>query len=221
MFQQAVARTEILPTNDPLALRRAADLLRRGGLVAFPTDTVYGVGALVSDPRAIAKLYEVKERGVEKAIPILLGDPGELSQVAVGVSEMALRLAARFWPGPLTLVLPKQPALPEQISSQPTIGVRMPAHKDALALMHRTGPLAVTSANLSGGANSLTAEQVMEQLGGRIPLILDGGRTPGGSPSTVVDCTRPEPYILRQGPVSLAEIMEVWAAADPKGSGEE
>lgn len=203
-----MTETVVLPANDPASIRRAVEILGQGGLVAFPTDTVYGVGALVSKPQAIAQLYVVKGRGGEKAIPILLSDVAQLSQVAFEVSEMARRLAARFWPGPLTLVLPKRPSLPEVISSQPTIGVRMPDHPIALALMRQTGPLAVTSANLSGGENAVSALQVLGQLGGRIPLILDGGQTPGGSPSTVVDCTAMGPRILRSGPISLQQILD-------------
>ncbi len=207
--------TEILPASDPAALRQAMEILRRGDLVAFPTDTVYGVGALVGDAPAISRLYLVKGRGSEKAIPILLGDPAELDQVAIGVNEMARRLAARFWPGPLTLVVPKLPSLPAELSAQPTVGVRMPDHPVALALMRQTGPLAVTSANLSGAANAVTAQQVLEQLGGRIPLILDGGKTPGGRPSTVVDCTGLEPRILRAGPISLQEIRKTLSQGRP------
>ena len=203
-----MTETAILPADVTASARRAVEILGQGGLVAFPTDTVYGVGALVSKPQAIAQLYVVKGRSGEKAIPILLGDLAQLRLVALEVSETARRLAAHFWPGPLTLVLPKQPWLPGEISSQSTIGVRMPDHPIALALMSQTGPLAVTSANLSGGENSVTALQVLEQLGGRIPLILDGGQTPGGSPSTVVDCTAVEPRILRPGPVSLEQILE-------------
>jgi L-threonylcarbamoyladenylate synthase len=121
---------------------------------------------------------------------------------------MARRLAGRFWPGPLTLVVPKRPSLPEQVSSGSTVGVRMPDHPVTLALMRQTGPLAVTSANRSGSASSVSAQEVLAQLGGRIPLILDGGQAPGGSSSTVVDCTGPEPKILRPGPISLDEILE-------------
>ena len=204
-----MSHTETLPADDPAALPRAVELLKQGELVAFPTDTVYGVGALVDNSQAIAQLYAVKGRTEEKAIPILLSDPAQLELVTLDASEMALRLARRFWPGALTLVLPKHPSLPEEISTQPTVGVRMPDHPVALGLMRLSGPLAVTSANLSGGANAVTAQEVLEQLGGRIPLILDGGQTPGGSPSTVVDCTGAEPRILRQGPISLKEIYKV------------
>jgi len=206
--EKSSMETTLLTTNDPESIRQAAKLLSSSGLVAFPTDTVYGVGALVSDAQAIAQLYVVKGRGSEKAIPVLLSDPGELDQIAAEVNDVAQRLAARFWPGPLTLVLPKQASLPEELSAQPSVGVRMPDHPVALALMRLSGPLAVTSANISGSASPVTAQEVLEQLGGRIPLILDGGRTPGGISSTVVDCTSGEPRILRQGPISLREILK-------------
>jgi L-threonylcarbamoyladenylate synthase len=210
----------ILPIDDPIAIPTALEILRDGGLVAFPTDTVYGVGALPRHPQAIARLYEVKGRSQEKAIPILLGEAAEMDQIAVSVSEMAYRLARHFWPGPLTLVVPKHASLPEEISSTSTVGVRMPDHPATLALLHQTGPLAVTSANLSGNPSCVTARQVLEQIGGRFPLLLDGGRAPGGISSTVVDCTGLQPRILRQGPISLAEIEEVLGSKDPRESGE-
>jgi len=201
-----MAETLILPADDPVAIPTALEILREGGLVAFPTDTVYGVGALPRHPQAIARLYEVKGRSQEKAIPILLSEAAGMEQVAVNVGVMAYTLAAAFWPGPLTLVVPKHPSLPEEISSTPTVGVRMPDHPVALALLRQAGPLAVTSANLSGNPSCVTARQVLEQIGGRLPLLLDGGRTPGGVSSTVVDCTGLQPRILRQGPVSLEDI---------------
>ncbi|HLA98582.1 MAG TPA: L-threonylcarbamoyladenylate synthase [Anaerolineales bacterium] len=202
-------QTRLIPADQPEAIPAAIQALKRGELVAFPTDTVYGVGALVHDTDSIAQLYQVKERGAEKAIPVLLGDPGDLAQVALEVGSLALRLAGRFWPGALTLVVPRHPALPEIISPYPTIGVRMPDHPVALRLLRAAGPLAVTSANLSGARSATTAEEVMSQLAGRIALILDGGRTPGGQPSTVVDCTGPDPEILRPGPVTLEQILAV------------
>jgi len=198
----------VLPSTDPQALRLALEALQGGGLVAFPTDTVYGLGALVQIPESIQALYTVKGREVAKAIPLLLGDPEEMRRVALAVSPMARRLAERFWPGPLTLVLPKHPSLPAELSSQATIGVRMPDHPVALALLRVTGPLAVTSANRSGEASAVTAQEVVEQLGGRIGLVLDGGQTPGGVSSTVVDCSGDTPVILRQGPISLEELQQ-------------
>jgi L-threonylcarbamoyladenylate synthase len=195
----------LLPTSDPTAIPRALDVLAGGGLVVFPTDTVYGLGARVNDPQAIRRLYEAKGRALEKAIPVLVGDTAHVSQAAQ-MNAMGQRLAERFWPGALTLVTRKQPWLPSQLSALPTIGVRMPAHPAALALLRAAGPLAVTSANLSGGENAVTAAQAQEQLAGRVELILDGGRAPGGQPSTVVDCTGDRPVILRAGPVNLEQL---------------
>jgi len=199
--------TLILSVDHPNALAQALQILRAGGLVAFPTDTVYGVGALVFDAAAIEKIYAAKGRSTEKAVPILLGDAADLEKVTAQVSEMALRLAARFWPGPLTLVVPRHASIPDVLSPLPTVGVRVPDHPVARALLRAAGPMAVTSANLSGQASPCTVEEVYAQLGGRIPLILDGGQTPGGAPSTVVNCLGAEPQILREGSITLAQIQ--------------
>jgi L-threonylcarbamoyladenylate synthase len=198
--------TERLSVNDPQALPRAVETLQAGGLVAFPTDTVYGLGALSRDDRAIRSLFEVKGRGSEKAIPILLGSSDDLPQVALDPPEMALVLAKRFWPGALTLIVAQRPGLPASLSPDETIGVRVPDHDFALSLLRLAGPLATTSANPSGAESPLTPEQVMLGIGGRFDLLLDGGATPGGRPSTVVDCTGSSPRILRPGPISLDEI---------------
>jgi len=202
-------KTQIIPISEPLAYSIAQDLLEVGELVAFPTDTVYGVGAPVFNKQGIGNLYLAKLRDASKAIPILLGDPAELEQVAAGMSDTVMKLAQHFWPGPLTLVMPRRPDLPDELSPYATIGVRMPDHPVALTLLKMIGPMAVTSANLSGQMNTCTAQEVMAQLGGRIAMILDGGRTPGGKPSTVVDCSGAEPVILRVGPISLADIEKV------------
>jgi len=199
-------KTELLLAHDPGALARALAILQDGGLVAFPTDTVYGVGALAFNGAAVGSIYTAKDRPVEKAIPVLVGDPADLAKAALAVPDFAARLAARFWPGPLTLVVPKHPDLPETVSSTDTVGVRVPDHAVARALLSAAGPMAVTSANISGQPSPSTAQEVFAQLGGRIALIIDGGKTPGGIPSTVVDCTGTEPVILRAGPVSQAEI---------------
>ncbi|MEW6028599.1 MAG: L-threonylcarbamoyladenylate synthase [Chloroflexota bacterium] len=199
-------KTEILQATDPRAVPLALEILRGGGLVAFPTDTVYGLGALAHDGEAIGSIYVAKERPPEKAIPILIWDAEDLEKVAMDVPEMARRLAARFWPGPLTLVVPKRADLPEAVSATATVGVRMPDHPAARTLLRAAGPMAVTSANRSGGENARRAEEVLAQLNGRIPLVLDGGETPGGVASTVVDCTGAEPVILREGPVTLEQI---------------
>ena len=199
-------KTEIIPASE---IQTALQILQSGGIVAFPTDTVYGLGALAFNNTAIESIYTAKDRPIEKAIPILIGDLGGLDQVADEIPDMALRFANRFWPGPLTCVVPKKPILPPAVSATPTVAVRIPDHPDARALLRGAGAMAVTSANISGGVSPSTAQEVYNQLKGRIPLILDGGKTPGGVPSTLVDCTGEKPIILREGPISLSELMAV------------
>jgi L-threonylcarbamoyladenylate synthase len=201
--------TKLISAQDPQAIPLALDILRAGGLVAFPTDTVYGVGSLAFDQEAIESIYIAKDRPLEKAIPILIGDVDALEQVAVDIPALARRLASRFWPGPLTIILPKRGELPAAVSATSTVGVRVPDHPVARALLRAAGPMAVTSANISGQESPRTAGEVMAQLGGRIPLVLDGGESPGGVSSTVVDVTRGEPVILRAGPVTLEQIKAV------------
>jgi len=201
--------TIIIPVEDPLALPRALKVLKSGGLVAFPTDTVYGLGALAFDRMAVESIYTAKDRPVEKAIPVLIGDMDDLAKVAISLPEIALKLAAHFWPGPLTLVIPKNPELSDTVSAGPTVGVRMPDHPVARSLLRIAGPMAVTSANLSGQPSPTTAADVFSQLGKRIALILDGGITLGGVPSTVVDCTSGEPQIIRPGPIPKGEILAI------------
>jgi L-threonylcarbamoyladenylate synthase len=200
-------KTEILSAKSPQAIPAALDVLRTGGLVAFPTDTVYGVGALVFDEKAVESIYTAKERPVEKAIPVLVGKTEDLSQVAEEIPVFAARLIARFWPGPLTVLVPKKPSLPVVVSTSSTVGVRLPDHELARNLLQMAGPLAVTSANISSQPSPTTAEEVYEQLGSRIALIIDGGRTPGGVPSTLVDCTGEEIQILRAGPISKEQLL--------------
>ena len=151
------------------------------------------------DGPTVLKLYVAKERPPEKAIPILIADIIDLNQVAIDVPPIAYRLMEAFWPGALTLVVPKQPHIPIEVSTTNTVAVRMPDLDLARELMRFTGPLAVTSANRSAGPNPRTAQEVLDQLEGRIDAIVDGGQTPGGVPSTVVDCTQAAPIILRDG----------------------
>jgi L-threonylcarbamoyladenylate synthase len=197
-------KTEIVPATE---IGQALHILQTGGIVAFPTDTVYGLGSLAFDNAAIESIYIAKDRPLEKAIPILIADLNDLEKVADDIPDMALRFASRFWPGPLTCVVPKKPILPPAVSATQTIAVRIPDHIDARALLRAAGPMAVTSANISGQPSPSTAQEVYDQLKGRIPLILDGGKTPGGLPSTLVDCTGDGPVILREGPISLSELM--------------
>ena len=200
-------KTEIHSAKSQQAIPTALDILRAGGLVAFPTDTVYGVGALVFDEKAVESIYTAKERPVEKAIPVLVGDTEDLSQVAEEIPLFAARLIARFWPGPLTVLVPKKDSLPIVVSASSTVGVRVPDHEVARAVLRLAGPMAVTSANISSQPSPTTAEEVMAQLGGRIAMIIDGGKTPGGIPSTLVDCTADEIQILREGPISKEQLL--------------
>ncbi len=201
--------TEIMRADQAHSLERAAELLRAGQLVAFPTDTVYGVGALAFNAASVAAIYVAKQRPPEKAIPILVADEADLLRVTASVPDAAHRLIAHFWPGGLTLVLPKRPDVPEIVSADMTLAVRIPNLNLARALMRLTGPLAATSANRSGQPSPITASDVMLQLGGRIAAVLDGGPCLGGTPSTVVDCVSSPARVVRQGAVSLADLRRV------------
>ena len=197
-------KTEIISAAQ---IQQALTVLKNGGIIAFPTDTVYGLGALAFDNAAIESIYVAKDRPIEKAIPVLIGDLSDLDKVAANIPNMAFRFAARFWPGPLTCIIPKKQTLPPAVSATSTVAVRIPNHPNALSLLRAVGPMAVTSANISGQPSPSTAEEVYTQLNGRIPLILDGGKTPGGVPSTLVDCSGNEPIILREGPITLQELF--------------
>ncbi len=200
-------QTRVLPANGPDAVVETVELLRAGYVVAFPTDTVYGVGASMFIERAVASLYEVKGRPLDKFIPLLLSGSRDLPQIAQPVPDLAWRLAERFWPGALTLVVPKGSTVPDIVSSGAGVAVRVPAHPLAPALVRQLGaPLATTSANLSGRASPVTAEDVLAQLNGRVPLILDGGLCKGGFPSTVLDLTQSPPRILREGAIPADEL---------------
>ncbi len=200
--------TQVLKADEHGAIDRALEVLKSGGLVAFPTDTVYGVGALAFDDTAVRSIYVAKGRDPEKAIPVLLGEAAALRLITDDVPPMARRLAQVFWPGAITLVVQKNARVPESVSSSATVGVRVPDHAVARRLLDAAGPMAVTSANASGRASPSTAGEVMAQLQGRVPLILDGGQTPGGIPSTLVDCTGSTPVVLRAGPISMQEILD-------------
>jgi len=199
-------KTDIISAASSESIPRALEILRAGGLVAFPTDTVYGVGSLAFDGKAVECIYKAKERPVEKAIPVLIGDTDDLDRVAIDIPNLARRLASRFWPGALTILVPKKPSLPEAVSATPAVGVRVPDHNNARALLRAAGPMAVTSANVSSQTSPTTAEEVFAQLGGHIELIIDGGKTPGGLPSTLVDCTGHEIRVLRHGPITEEEL---------------
>lgn len=199
--------TEWIDAQDPAAPARAAEVIRAGGLVILPTDTVYGVAADLWQPNAVAALYRVKQRPPDRAIPILLSDADRIDQVAASVPEPARRLAAAFWPGPLTVILPKRSDIPDIVSSLPTVGVRIPDHDAARAAIRACGgALAVTSANRSDAGATLTAEAAAAALGEGVALVLDGGRCPGGTASTVADVSGGGLVVLREGPISAAAL---------------
>lgn len=188
-------KTRVLKAEDAGAVEEAAAALTRGEVVAFPTDTVYGVAAGHGN---IDALFKAKDRPKEKRIPVLLSDASHLETSAI-VTPAARALAQRYWPGPLTIVL----TAPRRGS----IAFRVPNNDVARRLIAASGGgLPVTSANMSGRPDATTAEEVVAQLGGRIALVLDGGRTPGGVPSTVVDCSGPEVRVLREGAIPASEI---------------
>ena len=198
-------------TPSPETIARAVEVLKAGGVVAFPTDTVYGLGCLAFMPSSIESLYDIKGREQTKAIAVLISRPSDLLLVADQPGVSALKLAKAFWPGPLTIVVPRNPKVPEALSHTVTIGVRVPDHEVARQLLAAAGPMAVSSANVSGQPNTLTAAQVLAQLGGRFDLLIDGGQTPGDTPSTVVDMTAAAPMVLREGPITEAQIREALA----------
>ncbi len=200
--------TQVIAAGSPSAIEQAARVLREGGLVAFPTDTVYGLGAHAFLPEAVEKIFVVKGRAAEKALPILLGDKQDLPLVAERFPPTLEKLAEKFWPGGLTIVLQKSPNVPDVVTGGgQTIAVRIPNHPVALALIRATGaPLATTSANRSGRVSPKTAEEVRAELGGLIDVILDGGRVPGGVESTVLDLTRDVPLVLRKGAVPVGDL---------------
>lgn len=199
-------KTLLLPTSHPQAIARALEILAAGGLVAFPTDTVYGVAARVDHAGGIERLYQAKARAANKAVAVLIAEIEQVALLTPHFTPSARRLAEVFWPGALTLVVPKRDTLPQNLSALPTVGVRMPDHDFAREIMRRAGPLATSSANISGEANTTTAQQVLEQLDGRVELVLDGGAAPGGVPSTVVDCTQDPPAVLRHGAITADAI---------------
>lgn len=196
---------------DPEALRPAAALIREGGIVAFPTETVYGLGADATNASAVNRVFAAKGRPADNPLIVHVASPEDVTKVVASVPAVAQKLMERFWPGPLTLVLPRRPEIPDNVTcGLATVGVRMPRHPVALALIREAGvPLAAPSANLSGRPSPTTAEHVVEDLRGRVDLIIDGGETGVGLESTVIDLTIDPPVLLRPGGVTVEQLMSV------------
>ncbi|MCG8151805.1 threonylcarbamoyl-AMP synthase [Pimelobacter simplex] len=194
------------------ALDAASRAVRRGRLVVLPTDTVYGVGADAFDPDAVARLLGAKGRGREMPPPVLVGTKGTLEALAARVPAYVAPLVEAFWPGALTLVLHQQPSLQWDLGeTRGTVAVRMPDHELARALLDRTGPLAVSSANLSGQPAALDADEAIDMLGEAVAVVIDGGTSPGGVASTIIDATTEQPRLLRLGAIGVAELDAVLA----------
>jgi L-threonylcarbamoyladenylate synthase len=201
--------TRTLAVEEGIA--EAVAVVARGGVVAFPTDTVYGVGVSAENSEALRRLYALKARDRGKPIPLLLSDIERLRDVSENASALAWRLAEAFYPGALTLIVPLSRRFPKELNGGAgTVGVRVPAHPAALRLIDGCGGfLAVTSANRSGEPPATTADAARDAFGDGLDLILDGGRTPGAIPSTVVDTTTAPPRVLRFGAVSQARLDAV------------
>ena len=201
----------VLSADHPEALRLAAEIIRTGGLVAFPTETVYGLGCDALNPEAAAKIFEAKQRPRFDPLIVHLADRSMLGAVAHSVSPTAHRLMDVFWPGPLTLVLPKQPDVPDLVTAGlPTVAVRMPDHPVAQALIRESKtPIAAPSANPFGYVSPTTAQHVYDGLRDKVDLILDGGPCSVGVESTIVSLAGAVPQLLRPGSLSLEEIQTV------------
>ncbi len=204
--------TEVLLATEAGAVRRAAEALADGDIVAVPTDTVYGLAVDPTQPKAVARLFALKGRPDDVPLPILVAGPEQVELVAGELEPAATVLAARFWPGPLTLVVPRRPEFSVDLGGPPaarqTVGIRRPDHAVMVALCEILGPLAVTSANLHGSTPATTAAQVLQVFSDldQPAVILDGG-TCAGTPSTVVECRGPASRCLREGALQWDEVQ--------------
>ncbi len=192
-------------------IARAVRILKKGGVVAFPTDTLYGLGANAFDEDAVLKIFEIKSRPRNLALTLLLADIAQIKTVSDDIPKLAWELAERYMPGALTIVVKKSTAVSDMISGgRDTVAVRVPNHHVPLALISGLGaPITGTSANLSGAADPATAEEVQKQLGSRVDMIIDGGRCPIGVSSTILDLTTDPPTILREGAIKRDELARV------------
>lgn len=201
--------------DDAAGREMAVGVLRGGGVVALPTDTVYGIAVALETPGGIERLFHVKQRPPDRAVMLLLDDASQAAAAGI-VTPAAAVLAATCWPGGLTVVVPQRPDVPWPpvlTGGAATIGLRVPAHDAPRTLARGVGPLPTTSANVSGRPEAADARAILEQLGDAIDLVLDGGPAPGGPASTVVDCTGERATILRVGAVSSNRVASILDAA--------
>lgn len=202
------SQTQLLPADLPDAITQAAAEARAGHLIVIPTDTLYGLAGDAFNPAAIRAIYAAKRRDNAKAIPVLLADSTDLPRVARFVPPVAQTFINQYWPGPLTILLPKHPALPAEISHNDAIAVRIPDNPVARDIIRAAGgALAVTSANLSGQQPAETAVDALNQLAGWVTAVIDDGPSPHSVASTILDCTGHELKILREGPISAQSLL--------------
>jgi tRNA threonylcarbamoyl adenosine modification protein (Sua5/YciO/YrdC/YwlC family) len=200
----------VVPESRAAGLAAAAGAVRAGQLVVLPTDTLYGLGCDAFSSAAVQGLLDAKGRGRDMPVPVLVGSWSTVDGLVLGVSPEARRLIEAFWPGGLSIVLRHAPSLAWDLGdTRGTVMLRMPLHPVALELLREVGPMAVSSANRSGQPPATTAAQARDQLGERVPVLLDGGPAGAAVPSTVVDLTADDPVVLREGAVSVAQIGEV------------
>ncbi len=198
------------PVTRAESLERAAEAVREGKVVVLPTDTVYGVGADAFDVVAVAMVLAAKHRGRDMPPPVLVPNPRTVDGLAVEVPMYAKILMRQFWPGPLTVVLRAQPSLHWDLGeTNGTVALRMPDDEVALALLAETGPMAVTSANVTGNPAATTGQEALDQLGGAVAVYLEDGPRTGGLASTIVDCTGEEPVLLRLGALPADQLRQV------------
>jgi L-threonylcarbamoyladenylate synthase len=205
----------------PDAIREAAALLRAGRLVAFPTETVYGLGADAANPEAVRRMFAAKGRPADHPVIVHVADAAAIEELAASVPDAARRLAAAFWPGPMTLVLRRSRQVSDLVTGGlDTVGLRVPAHPAARALLIEFGgPVAAPSANRFGRVSATCAEHVLQELAGHVDLILDGGPCPIGLESTIIDLSRGAPVILRPGAVTAEQVAALLgSAAPPRGA---
>ena len=195
-----------IAASNNTSIYESANILKYGGLIAFPTDTVYGVGALYANTDAVRRLYNVKSRAHNKAIPILIEKLSDVWSLSTKVSQSAQNLAKAFWPGPLSLVVYKSASVPTIVAPGSTVALRSPDHSWLLELLNQVGPLAVSSANKSGEPHAISYTEVQASLGNKIDLIVSGKTLRPSLPSTVVDCSVDPPKVLREGPISALSI---------------
>ncbi|MDD5417634.1 MAG: L-threonylcarbamoyladenylate synthase [Candidatus Nanoarchaeia archaeon] len=202
--------TLVVKSSDKKGIKKASGLIKKGEVVAFPTETVYGLGADALNRKAVLKIFKAKKRPADNPLIVHIANEKQLGLLVEYIPESAYKLIKKFWPGPLTIILKKKKKVPSVTTGGlNTVAVRMPSNETALELIKKSNPLAAPSANLSGKASPTTAKHVYEDMKGRIPLIIDGGKTKIGIESTVVDLSSKKPVLLRPGKITAEQLIKI------------